>query len=81
MGGQINKSRLIVADATVATTRPPNEPANKNDIITRRAVSRVASAYLLRSNLYLMMRKLNATAIPITMYSISRYARLGFVVA
>ena len=54
------------ADATVATTRPPKEPANKNEIIARRVTSSSPSAYRLRSNLTLIIRKLKATAAPIT---------------
>lgn len=53
------------ADATVATTRPPKEPANKNEIIVRRVTSSIPSAYRLRSNLTFMIRKLKATATPI----------------
>ena len=56
----------MIAEATVATTRPPNEPANKNEMIANVAISSMASGYLACSSFHLIMRKLNATAIPMT---------------
>ena len=49
----------------VATTSPPNDPANKNEIMNSRNKSNDASANLLCSNFALMTRKLKATAMPI----------------
>lgn len=60
----------MIADAIVATTSPPKLPANNNEITARRMTSKVPSAYLCFSNLCLIMRKLKATAIPITANSI-----------
>ena len=61
----------MIADATVATTRPPKEPAKRNDMIVSKLISRMPSANRFFSNLTLMMRKLNATAIPIMKNSIA----------
>ena len=44
LGGLKKKATLISSEAIIPTTIPPKDPANKNSITTKRAMSNIASS-------------------------------------